>query len=228
MLKELSHEIVPILELIYNRSLQSGIVPSDWKNAKIASIFKKGDKHKASNYRPDSVPDLYFDSFETNKILNPLQHGFRERLSCDSQLLSLFQDLASELFETDLIVMDFSEAFDRVPHMRLLYKLEWYGIRGGTLDWIKCFLPDQTQKVVLDGAESLPGPVLSGVPQGSVLGPILFLIYINDLPDGVTHSTVRLFTDDCILHRHVADKNDINRLQTDLDMIAKWEETWLA
>ena len=91
-----------------------------------------------------------------------------------------------------------------------------YGIRGRTLDWIKCFLTDQTQRVVLDG----PGPVLSGVPQDSVLGPILFLIYINDLPDGVTHSTVRMYADDCILYRHVTDTNDINLLQIDLDRIA--------
>ena len=94
----------------------------------------------------------------------------------------------------------------------------WYGIRGGTLDWIKCFLADQTQRVVRDGTESLPGPVLSGVPQGSVLCPILFLIYINDLPDGVTHGTVRLFADDLILYRHVTDKNDINQLRMDLAM----------
>ena len=149
---------------------------------------------------------------DTYTILNPLQHGFRKHLSCDSQLLSLFHDLASVPTETDMIVMDFSKAFDKMPHRKLLYKLEWYGIRGGTLDWIKCFLTDRTQRVVLDGTESLPGPVLSGVPQGSVLGPILFLIYINDLPDGVTRSTVRLFADDCILYRHVTDKNDLNRL----------------
>ena len=127
---------------------------------------------------------------DTNKFFNPLQHGFGKRLSCDSQLLSLFHDLASGPSETDLIVMDFSEAFDKVPHMRLLYKLKWYGIRGGTLDWIKFFLTDRTQRVVLDGAESLPGPVLSGVPQGSILDPILFLIYINDLPASPTVQSV--------------------------------------
>ena len=139
----------------------------------------------------------YCEQHLTNKILYPLQHGFRKRLSRDSQLLSLFHDLASGLAETDLIVMDFSKSFDKVPHRRLLYKLEWYRIRCGTLDWITCFLTDRTQKVILDDAESLPGPVLSLVSQGSVLGPILLLIYINNLPDGVTHSrpTVRLFSD---------------------------------
>ena len=120
--------------------------------------------------------------------------------------------------ETHMMVMVFSKAFDKVPHRRLLYKLEWYGIRGGTLDWIKW---------VLDGTEFLPGPILSGEHQGSVLGHILFLICIKDLPDGVTHSTVRLFADDCILYRHVTDKSDIIRRQMDIDRIAKWEETWL-
>ena len=117
-----------------------------------------------------------------------------------------------------MIVMDFSKAFDKVPHRKLLYKLEWYGIRGGTFDWIKCFLTDRAQRLVLDGTESLTGPVLSGVPRGPVLGhpggPYPFLIHINDLPDGFTHNTVCLFADDCILYRHVTvDKNDINRLQ---------------
>ena len=160
VLKELSDEIAPVTP--------DEIVPSYWKTANIASIFKKGDKHKASSYRPVSLTCIFckcmehiiVSSISTHldiyKILNPLQHGFRKRVSCDSQLLSLFHDLASGPTETDLIVMDFSKAFDKVPHRRLLYKLEWYGISGETLDWIKCFLTDQIQKVVLDGAESLP------------------------------------------------------------------------
>ena len=175
--------------------------------------------HLVSFALPESVRHKY--------NLNPLHHSFRKRLSCDSQLLSLFHDLDSVPTETHMMVIDFSKDFDKVPHRRLLYKLESYGIRGGTLDWIKCFLTDRTQRVVLDGTEFLPGPILSGVPQGSVLGHILFLNYINDLPDGVTHRTVRLFADDCILYRHVTDKNDIIRRQMDIDKIAKCEETWL-
>ncbi len=164
---------------------------------------------------------------DTNNILHPLQHGFRKNLSCDTQLLSLFHDLAQNSKETDLIIMDFSKAFDKVPHKRLAYKLNWYGVRGRTLDWIGDFLTDRTQRVVLDGSESPLGSVMSGVPQGSVLGPILFLLYINDLPDDTRYSTIRLFADDCILYRPITTLQDSTLLQHDLDKIAEWEERWL-
>ena len=100
---------------------------------------------------------------------------------------------------TDLIIMDFAKAFDKVPHRRLLHKLEYYGIRGSTHKWINSCLSWRTQQVVLDGQASDPVPVLSGVPQGSVLGPVLFLIFINDLPDNI-RSSVCLFADDCVLY----------------------------
>ena len=197
-------------------------MPSDWKLPILLQSLRKVTNIKPATIGPVSLACILGKCMEhiivssisthldTNTILNPLQHGFRKRLSRHSQLLLLFHDLASVPTETDMIVMDFSKAFDKVPHRILLYKLEWYGIRGGTHDWIKFFLTDRTQRVVLDGTESLPGP------QGSVLGSILFLIYIKDLPDGVAHSTVCPFADDCILYRHVTEKNDINRLQMDL------------
>ena len=111
--------------------------------------------------------------------------------------------------QTDMLIMDFSKAFDKVPHKRLNYKLNWYGILGDTLEWITDFLSSRSQRIVLDGATSDSVPVLSGVPPGTVLGPILFLIYINDLPDGVVNSTVRLFADDCIVYRPIKSKKDL-------------------
>ena len=112
---------------------------------------------------------------DTNKNFNQLQHGFKKRLSCDSQLLSLFHDFASGPSETDLIVMDFSKAFDKVPQRRFLYKLEWYGIRGGTLDWIRFFLTDRTQKLVLDGADRVStGTCYVGSTSGFGSGPYPF------------------------------------------------------
>ena len=131
-----------------------------------------------------------------------MQHGFREGRSCETQLNELVHDLAKNMhdgLQNDVIVLDFSKAFDKVGHERLLKKLSWYGIRGETNEWIRSFLSDRTQAVVVDGHTSSSAPVLSGVPQGSVLGPCLFLYYINDIAESL-NSTVRLFADDTMLY----------------------------
>ena len=117
---------------------------------------------------------------ESNNILYNLQHGFRQGRSCEAQLISLVDDLTlnyDKSLQTDLIITDFAKAFDVVPHRRLLYKINWYGIRGSTCQWIKSFLTNRTQRVVLENSESSSICVSSGVPQGTVLGPILFLIH---------------------------------------------------
>jgi len=131
------------------------------------------------------------------------------------------------LSQTDVAVMDFSKAFDTVPHRRLLYKLDWYGIRGQANNWIQSFLSNRTQRVVVDGFYSQEAAVTSGVPQGSVLGPALFLVYINDLPEYTKHSKVRLFADDCILYKPVSKILDCQKLQEDLAGLERWEKDWL-
>ena len=127
--------------------------------------------------------------------------------------------------QTDLILLDFSKAFDKVNHLKLLYKLQVHGVQGKTLGWIESFLVGRSQTVVLDGESSDELPVLSGVPQGSVLGPILFLLYINDLPENV-QSQVRLFADDTAVYLTVQDPNDSKRLQSDLNVLQEWEKKW--
>ena len=121
--------------------------------------------------------------------------------------------------------MDFAKAFDKVPHRRLLYKLGYYGIRGSIHKWISSWLSEHSQKVVLDGQASDPVPVLSGVPHGLVLGLVLFLIFINDLPENI-RSSVRLFADDCVLYRNIKSPIDCQILQDDLNSLAQWETDW--
>ena len=162
--------------------------------------------------------------FSKNKILTTLQHGFRSKHSCENQLLITTDEFIQNFegkTQTDVVVLDFSKAFDVVPHQRLLHKLDHYGIRGTTLNWIQYFLTNRTQKVVVDGRSSESARVKSGVPKGTVLGPLLFLTYINDLPSTVS-SQVRLFAYDCLLYRQIKCRADQEKLQRDLSALQEW------
>jgi len=183
----------------------------------------------------------------TNDILINQQHGFRQNFSCETQHVSTINDWAKSInqrTQTDVILIDFSKAFDSVPHHRLLSKLEFYGIRGrpayyyllSKLEfygirgrpaaWIKAFLfNNRTQVVSVNGSHSNPQPVTSGVPQGSVLGPVLFLLYINDITDNI-NSQIRLFADDTVIYREINDQKDHLILQRDLDDLSVWADLW--
>ena len=202
---------------------------------------KKGPKSKAENYRPISLTCIcckvlehiitsnIMSHLDKNNILFQNQHGFQSRVSCETQLIQFTQDLYNTLNEkgqTDVIVMDFSKAFDKVDHQRLLLKLHRLGINNKVISWIQSFLSNRSQSVVLDGEHSDSCPVLSGVPQGSVLGPCLFLMYINDMPDTIK-SNIRLFADDTIMYLTISNQEDCNSLQTDLTKLEAWEKEWL-
>ena len=242
ILKETCHVVAPILKTIFCSSLLTGVVPCDWRSANVIPIYKNGNRQNPGNYRPISLTSLVSKIFEkivafhiTNylecdNIFYDLQHGFRRYRSCETQLSSLVHDLMANFdhgIQTDLVLMDLSKAFDRVPHERLLYKLHWYGVRGHLHRWIRAFLMGRTQQVVLDGATSSTVPVASGVPQGSVLGPLLFIVYINDLQEYTKHCTVRLFADDCVLYRPIFDYNDTLLVQEDLSSLQNWSQDWL-
>ncbi|MCG8048091.1 MAG: hypothetical protein JAY66_20795 [Candidatus Thiodiazotropha taylori] len=240
VLQKLRDVIAPVLQVIFQKSLDTGKVPKDWTSAFVCPLFKKGDTSLASNYRPISLTSILCKVLEhivsTNvvshmdkhNLLYDLQHGFRSKRSCETQLVTLLEDLmrnSTAGSQTDLVLLDFSKAFDKVSHQKLLLKLHKYGIRGPILTWIQAFLSNRTQTVVLENEHSNTIPVTSGVPQGSVLGPILFLIYINDLPD-MTKSKVRLFADDTAIYLAVSSLRDAQILQQDLDHLHKWELEW--
>ena len=240
VMKETASTIAPALTAIFKKSLDTEDVPEDWRTANVTPIFKKGTRYTTSNYRPVSltcissklmehiVLSCIMDHADKNNILYSLQHGFRSSRSCESQLLSFTDDVSKNLnnnSQTDILIMDFSKAFDKVDHSLLCYKLKKYGIRGKINGWIRGFLFNRKQCVVVEGESSSYVPVESGVPQGSVLGPALFLLYINDIPDGL-NSTCRLFADDTISYLTVKSNADAKQLQDDLQVLAHWEQRW--
>ena len=168
-----------------------------------------------------------------NIILHFL-HGFQSGLSCESQLIETVHDWMTAMdnkTKIDAILLDFAKAFDKVPHLRLLSKLTSYGITGNTQNWIKSFLSNRKQRVSVNGALSDITDVTSGVPQDSVLGPVLFLLYINDI-NGNIKSSIRLFADDSIIYRKISSKTDHEILQTDLSQLygqtnGKWNLMYL-
>ena len=210
-LKEVATKIAPAITLLFNASLNQGAIPTEWKEAYISPIYKVGKKDRGipENYRPISLTSVTSKVLEhivySNvmtllaqlNILTDVQHGVRKRRGCETQLTLVINDLAEALNNTeqvDTILLDFSKAFDKVNHRKLYIKLRHYGIRGTLLDWFKDFLTGRTQQVVINGEMSSKAVIKSGVPQGTVLGPLLFLVYINDLPEKIT-SSLKLFTE---------------------------------
>ena len=241
VLMELAASLSAPLSALYRSSLSSGQLPDDWKVGQVTPIFKKGRKDDASNYRPvslTSVASKVLESIIRDQLLEHLcsteqlsnaQHGFVPLRSCATQLLTTMEDCTG-LLETgesvDVVYTDFRKAFDSVPHRHLLSKLHSLGIRGKLLQWFEAFLTNRRQRVVVNGAASSWSDVTSGIPQGSVLGPVLFVLYVNDLPDMVT-SPVQMFADDMKIYRGIRSAVDHDQLQADLDTLAAWSRKWL-
>jgi len=241
LLKECAHELSEVLADMFNQSIQSGSLPSLWKKAQVTPIFKKGNKHLCSNYRPVSLTVILCKVLETfirdeivkhldsNNLFVNCQHGFRSKRSCTTQLLEVidhWSEILEEGGQLDCIYLDFAKAFDTVPHQRLMKKLYAYGIRGKVHSWVESFLSNRQQQVRIGSSCSSWSPVKSGIPQGSVLGPTLFLVYINDLPE-VVSNIVKLFADDTKIYREIKGPDDVNSIQSDLDRLAEWSDEWL-
>ena len=205
-------------------------------------VHKKGSKASVSNYRPISltcvickmlesmIRDHVMDHFKINKLFNNNQYGFIKGRSTTTQLLKILDEWTDYLEgegQTDVIYTDFTKAFDKVPHKRLIHKLKAYNIDENLIHWIIAFLTNRQQKVKINGTLSEWLMVLSGIPQGTVLGPLLFLIYINDLPDVCDNfSKLFLFADDAKLYSYVKNDHDSMCLQHNINKLHQWTENW--
>ena len=241
MLKESAESLSVPIHQLFTKSLQSGVLPRQWKEANVTCIFKKGDKSSPGNYRPVSLTSVLCKTLEkvvreaimthlnNNNLLSDCQYGFRQNRGCILQLLKVVDEWSKDIDENkqiDCIYLDFRKAFDTVPHKRLLKKLESFGITGTVLKWLEDFLSNRQQRVVVNGTFSNWKPVLSGIPQGSVLGPVLFIIFINDLPDYVK-CICKLFADGTKLYKAISCRYDQQLLQVDLFQCCDWSDDWL-
>jgi hypothetical protein len=241
VLRECAIALAKPVSIIFNQTINSGVLPSTWKKATVSPIYKKGRKQSPENYRPislTSIPckilesiirDHILEHMINNNLLSDRQYGFVSKRSTTLQLLQVMEVWTQALDdrnEIEVAYMDFQKAFDKVPHHRLLHKLEHYGIRNPLLIWIERYLSGRHQSVVINGSMSSWYEVHSGIPQGSVLGPILFIIFINDLPQEIT-SHIYLFADDTKLFKAIATPIDQEEFQKDISQVATWTERWL-
>ena len=242
MIKICNESITIPLKIIFDESLKNGVFPEIWKRAYVVPVHKK-DKGLVKNYHPISLLPIFgkiferviynslFNYFLSNKLFTPSQSGFLAGDSCIAQLLSIIREIQTAFDENPTadvrgVFLDISKAFDKVWHDGLLYKLKAYDVQGELLSLLRNYLQKRKQRVVLNGQTSEWRDIISGVPQGSVLGPLPFLIYINDLPDGLT-SLRKIFANDTSLFSKVHDiDKSANELNGDLEKISQWAYQW--
>ena len=243
MIKLCGDSLVVPLKLIFNNILRTAKFPNQWKRANVTPVHKKESKQLIKNYRPISLLPIFAKVFEKiifmhlynhlikNKLITTNQSGFRPGDSVTNQLIYLVHEILKnfdclENLQTRSVYLDMSKAFDKVWHDGLIFKLDQNGVTGNLLELIRDYLNGREQRVVLNGSYSEWGPIKSGVPQGSVLGPLLFLVYINDLEKGIK-SSIRFFADDTSLFSTVYDpKSSAEELNNDLQKISQWAFQW--
>ena len=237
LLKVAADIIAPSLTYIFNLSLTKGIFRQDLKVAKVTPLFKSGAKDQVENYRPISVLPIVAKIFEKevhnqfykylmdNNLLHSSQHGFRKKRSTQTALIKVVDEWSSNINNgqvTAALFLDLAKAFDTVKHSILVRKLQALGVTGLDLDWFISYLDNRQQQVFFNGLLSSTEHILSGVSQGSALGPLLFFVYINDLPCCISHSTVNMFADDTALYYSCNNTDEIlRRLNDDLESISR-------
>ena len=243
-LKKCCHELAKPLCIIFRKIFETGQIPKIWKLAHIVPIYKnKGDRSDCSNYRPISLTSTISKVMERvvrsqlyqylvrNNILSKEQHGFRTGFSTTTQLLEYMDDITRSMdthtkTQIDAVYLDYAKAFDTVSHPKLIHKLKSIGISGRLLSFIENFLSERKQCVKLENQLSTEISVISGVPQGTVLGPILFTIYINDIVKTLKSTKIKMYADDCKLYREVKNSQDHKEFLEDLESVASWANMW--
>ena len=244
ILHELQVEMFGPLTNLFNLSLNTSILPSDWKLSIVTASFKKGSKSLVNNYRPvpltsivckileSIIVDKLMDYMTSHNLISNKQYGFIKGRSTSIQLLNLLDKWTKNLDNNregvDIMYTDFEKAFDKVPHKRLLFKQKKYGICNTVINWIQSYLNYRKHRVRINNKYSEWNEVTSGISQGNVLGPILFIIYINDLPDICPESVdLALFANDAKMCKTLVNLDDKLQLQNTLNETVIWSKYWL-
>ena len=240
-LKNIIANIANPLSKLFNKCLTEGYVPEEWKIAHIIPIYKKGDAQIPSNYRPVSLTSVLCKVLERvvreqmltylfdHDILPRNQHGFLSKKSTVTNLLECLDEWSTNFdnkLQSDVIYLDYSKCFDTVVHDKLLYKLRRYGFCGSAFKWLESFLVNRYQRVKVGDSLSACKHVVSGVPQGTVLGPLLFLCFSSDINSVIKHSVLSMYADDTKIYRAVNCVNDCILLQRDLNSVYEWATRW--
>ena len=238
LLKMAAPAIAESLTSLFNHSLETGEIPSEWKAACVTPVPKKGDKQSVKNYRPVSVLPVVakvfeamvhaqlFNYLENNSLLHDAQSGFRPLRNTQDVLIRSVDDWRRALDQdkiTGTIMIDLSKAFDSIDHQLLLEKLEAYGVAGKEKMWFREYLSGRKQQVSVNGVKSSWNEVKLGVPQGSILGPLLFTMFVNDLPDVLDSCSVNLYADDTMIYYSHRDPQQVKEvLERELEAIMMW------
>ena len=238
MLKDASDVIAPILTGLINKSFTDGVFPGFWKCAKVTALFKDGDKSLEDNYRPISIlptiskiiqrsAHIQLSSFlEENRSLSQSQFSFRLKRSTSTALIA-FKDHVLESMDkgcvTETVFLDLRKAFNTVDHLLLINKLKPLGVAGKSLEWFRPYLTDRVQQTMCVNALSPPAKITMEVPQGSIFGPLLFLVYINGIQSELQHSKITMFADYMAFYCHENSPTDLqSKLNADLAAITSW------
>ena len=239
LIKICGNAISKPLFIIFKNCISKSYFPKKWKKANVVPVHKKNERNIISNYRPISLlpicgklfKQIIFDNLYTyifqNGFITDKQSGYRNGNSTIKQLLSITHEIYKAFDASDeirAVLLDISRAFDLVWHDGLIYKLKKIGVDGDMINILKSFLKDRTQRTTIDGKFSEWVEIGAGVPQGSILGPLLFLVYINDIVE-IVDSDIRIFADDTFIFR-LADQNSSDALNRDLEKITEWARQW--